>query len=156
MASQISRRHFLMQGAALAAAATVPGLLAAQAAQAAPAMVVYKDPNCGCCKLWVDHVKAAGFAVSVRDSSDVASVKKRQGVPARLYSCHTAIVGGYVVEGHVPADLVQKLLKEKPKVVGLAVPGMPAGSPGMEQGSKEPYEVLTFDAAGKTTVYAKR
>ena len=153
MASQISRRHFLIQGAALAAAATVPGLLAAQAA---PAMVVYKDPNCGCCKLWVDHVKAAGFAVSVRDSSDVASVKKRQGVPARLYSCHTAIVGGYVVEGHVPADLVQKLLKDKPKVVGLAVPGMPAGSPGMEQGSKEPYEVLTFDAAGKTTVYAKR
>jgi hypothetical protein len=156
MASQISRRHFLMQGAALAAATAVPGLLAAQAAQAAPAMVVYKDPNCGCCKLWVDHVKAAGFAVSVRDSSDVASVKKRQGVPSRLYSCHTAIVGGYVVEGHVPADLVQKLLKEKPKVVGLAVPGMPAGSPGMEQGSKEPYEVLTFDAAGKTTVYAKR
>ena len=153
MPSPISRRHFLMQGAALAAAAVVPGLLAAQAA---PAMVVYKDPNCGCCKLWVDHVKAAGFAVSVRDSSDVAAVKKRQGVPARLYSCHTAIVGGYVVEGHVPADLVQKLLKEKPKVVGLAVPGMPAGSPGMEQGSKEPYEVVAFDAAGKTTVYAKR
>jgi hypothetical protein len=154
MSSQLSRRHFLIQGAALAAAASLPGLLSAQAA--APAMVVYKDPNCGCCKLWVDHVKAAGFAVSVRDSSDVASVKKRQGVPPRLYSCHTAIVGGYVVEGHVPADLVQKLLKEKPKVVGLAVPGMPAGSPGMEQGSKEPYEVLTFDAAGKTTVYAKR
>lgn len=137
----------------MAAAAAMPGLLAAQGA---PAMVVYKDPNCGCCKLWVDHVKAAGFAVSVRDSTDVVSVKKRQGVPARLYSCHTAIVGGYVVEGHVPADLVQKLLKEKPKVVGLAVPGMPAGSPGMEQGSKEPYEVLTFDAAGKTSVYAKR
>jgi hypothetical protein len=153
MTSPIPRRHFLMQGAAVAAAAAVPDLVTAQAA---PAMVVYKDPNCGCCKLWVDHVKAAGFAVSVRDSSDVASVKKRQGVPPRLYSCHTAIVGGYVVEGHVPADLVQRLLKEKPKLVGLAVPGMPAGSPGMEQGSKEPYEVLTFDAAGKTTVYAKR
>jgi hypothetical protein len=154
MSSQISRRHFLMQGAVVAAAATLPDLLSAQVA--APAMVVYMDPNCGCCELWVDHVKAAGFAVSVRDTSDVASVKKRQGVPERLYSCHTAIVGGYVVEGHVPADLVQKLLKEKPKVVGLAVPGMPAGSPGMEQGSKEPYEVLTFDATGKTTVYAKR
>jgi hypothetical protein len=155
MTDHISRRRFLIRGATLAAAAAaVPDLLSAQAAQ--PAMVVYKDPNCGCCKLWVDHVKAAGFAVSVRDSSDVVSVKKRQGVPARLYSCHTAIVGGYVVEGHVPADLVQKLLKEKPKVVGLAVPGMPAGSPGMEQGSKEPYEILTFDAGGKTTVYAKR
>lgn len=154
MANQISRRHFLIQSTALAAAAAVPGLLPAQTAS--PAMVVYKDPSCGCCKLWVDHVKAAGFAVSVRDSSDVVAVKKRQGVPARLYSCHTAIVGGYVVEGHVPADLVQKLLKERPNVVGLAVPGMPAGSPGMEQGSKEPYEVLTFDAAGKTTVYAKR
>jgi len=154
MANPISRRQFLIRGTALAAAASVPGLLPAQTAN--PAMVVYKDPSCGCCKLWVDHVKAAGFAVSVRDSSDVVSVKKRQGVPARLYSCHTAIVGGYVVEGHVPADLVQKLLKERPNVVGLAVPGMPAGSPGMEQGSKEPYDVLTFDAAGKTTVYAKR
>jgi hypothetical protein len=154
MSDHVSRRRFLIQGAAVAAAATLPGLLVAQAA--APAMVVYKDPNCGCCKLWVDHVKAAGFAVSVRESSDVVSVKKRQGVPARLYSCHTAIVGGYVLEGHVPADLVQKLLKERPKVVGLAVPGMPAGSPGMEQGSKEAYDVLTFDAVGKTTVYAKR
>jgi hypothetical protein len=154
MSKQISRRRFLIQGAVVAAAAAVPDLLLAQAA--APAMVVYKDPNCGCCKLWVDHVKKAGFAVSVRDSSDVASVKKRQGVPTKLYSCHTAIVGGYVIEGHVPADLVQKLLKEKPKVVGLAVPGMPSGSPGMEQGSKEPYDVLTFDAAGKTSVYAKR
>jgi hypothetical protein len=154
MSNQISRRRFLMQGAVAAAAAAVPDLLFAQ--PAAPAMVVYKDPSCGCCKLWVEHVKAAGFTVSVRDSSDVASVKKRQGVPARLYSCHTAIVGGYVIEGHVPADLVQKLLKEKPKVAGLAVPGMPSGSPGMEQGPKEPYEVLAFDAAGKTTVYAKR
>lgn len=154
MSDHVSRRAFLIQGASVAALA-LPEWLPAQS-RAAPAMVVYKDPSCGCCKLWVDHVRAAGFTVSVRDSSDVASVKTRYGVPGRLASCHTAIVGGYVVEGHVPADLVQKLLREKPKVAGLAVPGMPSGSPGMEGGPKEAYRVLTFDAQGKTTVYATR
>lgn len=146
----LSRRELL----AAFAAATLPKLLSAQAAK--PAMVVYKSPSCGCCKLWVDHLRAAGFAVSVRDQADVSGVKTRYRVPGRLHSCHTAIVAGYVIEGHVPADLVQKLLKDKPPVVGLAVPGMPSGSPGMEGGAKEPYEVLTFDAAGKTTVYDTR
>ncbi|HET9276303.1 MAG TPA: DUF411 domain-containing protein [Gemmatimonadales bacterium] len=153
MSRYLNRRDFLVRGTAAALAASgLPSLLAAQGA---PALVVYKSPDCGCCALWADHVKAAGFAVSVRNSSDVASVKKRYGVPGELYSCHTAVVGGYVIEGHVPADVISRLLKEKPRVKGLAVPGMPSGSPGME-GPREPYQVLTFDAAGKTTVFARR
>jgi hypothetical protein len=153
MSRHLNRRDFLLRGTAAALAASgLPSLLAAQGA---PALVVYKSPDCGCCALWADHVKAAGFAVSVRNSSDVVSVKKRYGVPGELYSCHTAVVGGYVIEGHVPADVISRLLKEKPRVKGLAVPGMPSGSPGME-GPREPYQVLTFDGAGKTTVFARR
>ncbi len=155
MSDRLSRRGFMIRGASLAAVAALPEWLQAQS-RAAPAMVVYKDPNCGCCKLWVDHVRAAGFAVATRDTSDIASIKQRYGVPTSLASCHTGVVGGYVVEGHVPADLVQRLLREKPKVTGIAVPGMPSGSPGMEGGPRESYQVLTFNAEGKTTVFATR
>lgn len=119
-------------------------------------MMVYKDPNCGCCKTWVTLMRNAGFEISARDTADMPAIKQRYKVPEALGSCHTALVGGYVVEGHVPADLITRLLKEKPKVLGLAVPGMPIGSPGMEGGTKEAYDVLTFDAAGKTTVFARR
>jgi hypothetical protein len=119
-------------------------------------MIVYKDPSCGCCGKWVAIMKKAGFDIAIRDTADMQSIKRRYKVGDDLVSCHTALVGGYVVEGHVPADLIQKMLKEKPKVLGLAVPGMPMGSPGMEGGTKEAYEVLTFDLAGKTTVYARR
>jgi hypothetical protein len=154
MPRSFSRREFLARGAAAAAAAvTLPSLLEARAATA---MVVYKDPGCGCCKSWVSLMSAAGFEISVRDVSDVQAIKRRYRVPAALSSCHTALVGGYVVEGHVPADLISRLLREKPKVLGLAVPGMPVGSPGMEGAPKEAYAVLTFDAAGKTTVFARR
>jgi hypothetical protein len=126
--------------------------------QARPiAITVYKSPTCGCCSAWVDHMKANGFTVTVRDTDNLTPIKADAGVPGRLHSCHTGIVEGYVVEGHVPADLVKKMLAEKPKVAGLAVPGMPIGSPGMEQGTtKQAYEVLTFDAKGQTTVYARR
>lgn len=121
------------------------------------AITMYKSPTCGCCSAWGDHMTANGFAVTVRDMDNLAPMKADAGVPARLQSCHTAIVGGYVVEGHVPADLVKKMLQEKPRVVGISVPGMPIGSPGMEQGNtKQPYDVLLFDAQGRTTVYAKR
>jgi hypothetical protein len=124
---------------------------------AAGVMTVYKSPTCGCCNLWIDHMKAAGFQVRSVDMEDLTEVKQSSGVPMKLRTCHTAIIDGYVVEGHVPADLVKKMLAEKPKVTGIAVPGMPIGSPGMEQGDqKDPYEVLLFDKAGKTTVYAKR
>jgi hypothetical protein len=102
-------------------------------------------------------MKAAGFQVREVDMDDITEVKQASGVPIKLRTCHTALIDGYVVEGHVPADLVKKMLAEKPKVTGIAVPGMPQGSPGMEQGdAKDPYDVLLFDKAGNTTVFAKR
>ena len=154
MSELISRRALLASGFNAAAAAVVfPALFRAPAAIP---MVVYKDPNCGCCTKWVGLMRSAGFEVSTRDTSDMASIKTRYKVPAALGSCHTAMVGGYVVEGHVPADLITRLLKEKPKVLGLAVPGMPMGSPGMEGSTKDAFDVVTFDAAGKSTVYARR
>ncbi len=119
-------------------------------------MVVYKDPGCGCCEKWVGIMKTSGFAISVENTTGMAAIKRRYGVGDQLASCHTALVGGYIIEGHVPADLIQKLLKEKPRVKGLAVPGMVVGSPGMEGPNAQKYDVVSFDAAGRTTVYAKR
>jgi hypothetical protein len=136
-------------GVAATAAAPAPG------AKKLPTMIVYKSPTCGCCKKWVEHAKQAGFVVTVKDMDDLTDLKADLGVMSKVSSCHTAVVDGYVIEGHVPADLVQKLLKERPKVVGLAAPGMPQASPGMD-GPKEPYDIVTFDRSGKTTVYAKR
>jgi hypothetical protein len=106
----------------------------------------------------VGHLRSNGFTVTERNETDLAPVKRRHGVPAALESCHTALVEGYVIEGHVPADLIDRLLRERPKVAGLAVPGMPAGSPGMESPGQKPerYKVLTFDAGGRTTVFATR
>lgn len=129
---------------------------------AAPAklrMTVYKSPSCGCCKAWVKHVKENGFVVNAIDVEDVTPYKKKYGVTDDLASCHTAVVdGGYIVEGHVPADLIKKLLTERPKDArGLAVPGMPMGAPGMEMGAmKDPYDVVLFDTHGKKRVYARR
>jgi hypothetical protein len=128
----------------------------AKPAEAAPAITVYKSPTCGCCKNWVEHLKEHGFQVTVVDREDLESVKRQQGVPAGLSSCHTAIVDGYTIEGHVPADVILRLLQERPQVAGLAVPGMPVGSPGMEGGTPEPYEVYTFDSTGPKDVYAVR
>ena len=145
----------LIGGLALAAVVLVspPGHLPAQG----PAMTVYKTPTCGCCAKWVDHMKSAGFKVQVQDMDDLTEIKQASGVPIPIRTCHTAVVSGYVIEGHVPADLVKKVLAEKPKMTGIAVPGMPVGSPGMESGNqKSPYDVVLFDKTGKTTVYAKR
>ncbi len=161
----LSRRAWFRTAAAGTAAAVAATMLAGDgwaasldglAGRTAPTITLYKSPSCGCCKLWVDHAKASGFAVNVQDVADLSPVKQRFGIPNRLQSCHTGLVGGYVVEGHVPADLVHRLLKEKPDVLGIAVPGMPIGSPGMEGGTPERYEVLTFDRTGKTTVFARR
>lgn len=152
-------RFAALLGGLAAIAAGSATLFAEKATPAAPAGVVtvYKEPTCGCCGQWIEHMKAAGFEVRAVDMDDVTEVKQASGVPMKLRTCHTAIVDGYVVEGHVPADLVKKMLAEKPKMAGIAVPGMPVGSPGMEQGSmKEPYDVLLFDKSGKTSVYAKR
>jgi hypothetical protein len=114
-----------------------------------PAVLVHKDPNCGCCTGWAKHLKDNGFAVTVDESADLQVVRKRLGVPADLAACHTAEVDGYVIEGHVPALAVRRLLRERPNAIGLAVPGMPAGSPGMEGGTHRKYEVVLFGATGR-------
>ena len=144
--------------AALGLIAAAPSAHPARTIAAPPdTITVFKSPTCGCCADWVDHIREHGFAVIVRDTADVTPVKNASGVPQALRSCHTAKGGGYVFEGHVPADLMSRVLRERPTIRGLAVPGMPVGSPGMEAGGrKDPYEVLTFDARGKTTVYAER
>jgi hypothetical protein len=118
-------------------------------------ITVHKDPNCGCCTGWVEHLRAAGFSVDARDTADVARVKQQHGVPPELASCHTAIVGGYVIEGHVPAPAIRRLLAERPDASGLAVPGMPVGSPGMEGGTPQAYAVVLFGPAAKQTPYMR-
>lgn len=129
----------------------------ASGAEALPEVVMHKDPNCGCCGKWAEHLEANGFKVKTVYERDMEAVKKRLGVPQRLTSCHTARVGSYIVEGHVPADSIKRLLREKPAVRGVATPGMPVGSPGMEvPGVKaEAYEVISFDRAGKTRVFER-
>lgn len=117
-------------------------------------ITVYKSPTCGCCKKWVKHLRDNGFEVIARDVQNVNQVKSLVGVPPKLASCHTAIVDGYLVEGHVPAAEVKRMLKEKPKIKGLTVPGMPMGSPGMEGHRKDRYDVLSIDHDGKTSTYA--
>ena len=119
-----------------------------------PVITVYKDPSCGCCKNWIAHLIKHGYRVDAKDSPNMTEIKRTLGVPTGLTACHTAMVNGYLIEGHVPAADIDRLLAEKPKVVGLAVPGMPAGSPGMEGASAQRYQVLTFDKSGKTTVFA--
>ncbi|MBU1363117.1 MAG: DUF411 domain-containing protein [Gammaproteobacteria bacterium] len=127
----------------------------AQPAAAAEMVDVYKSPYCGCCGKWIDHIKAAGFAVRTHEVNDVPATRQRLGMPERLGSCHTAKVGGYLVEGHVPATDIERLLKEKPKALGLAVPAMPPGSPGMESSRPVPYATLLVAQDGSTRVYAK-
>jgi len=147
----LSRRSFLLSAAAIVA--TRRQLLA----EAPPSVVtVYKDPNCGCCVKWIEHMSKAGFVVTVKDVGNMDEVKKTMNVPAALQSCHTGIVDRYVIEGHVPADVVKKFLAEKSTTLGLAVPGMPMGSPGMEGGRVDKYDIIAFERNGKTRVYAKR
>ena len=129
---------------------------AADTGAAADTVVVYKSPTCGCCTKWVDHMKENGFVVVSHDVNDVTPMKQQLGVPMDHTSCHTAKVAGYTIEGHVPADLVRKMLNEKATFRGLAVGGMPMGSPGMEGVVKQEYDVLSFDAQGKVQVYARR
>lgn len=137
-------------------ASSTPGAAPAPGASAAaegPLAIVYKSPTCGCCAKWVDHMRESGFQVEVRDTVDVMPVKIRHKLPVHLASCHTAMIGGYVVEGHVPADVVRRLLAERPAITGIAVPGMPMGSPGMEGFRKDPYDVIAYRRDGTTQVY---
>jgi len=116
-------------------------------------ITVYKSPTCGCCSKWVEHLEANGFTVKTEDVADISRVKSEFGIPSELASCHTAIIDGYLVEGHVPAQSIKRLLAERPQVAGLAVPGMPTGSPGMEGPNPQRYNVVAFDAAGGRRVF---
>jgi hypothetical protein len=125
------------------------GAVPLSARAAADIVTVHRDPNCGCCSKWAEHLRDAGFVVKVEETSDLEAVRARLGVPRALASCHTAEVAGYLIEGHVPAVAVRRLLTERPVAKGLAVPGMPAGSPGMEgDGEADPYTVVLFGAGG--------
>jgi hypothetical protein len=124
-------------------------------AQSSAAVEVFKSPYCGCCGKWVEHLRQNGFQVNTHDVEDVTAARKKMGMPDRLGSCHTAKIGGYVVEGHVPAADIQRLLKEKPRALGLAVPSMPPGSPGMESAKPMPYQTLLVRTDGTTQVFAQ-
>jgi hypothetical protein len=129
-------------------------LVSAQSAVAAT-LLVTKTAFCGCCKAWVERMRAAGFTVEVKDVADVTPTARKLGVPDDVRSCHTAQIGGYAIEGHVPAADIKRLLAERPKAAGLAIPGMVMGTPGMEHGDHSmPYEVILFDRNGKTRVFA--
>jgi hypothetical protein len=134
-----------------------PSLQAAQEKSAGPLVEVFKSPTCGCCMQWVEHLRKNGFTVHTTDMNDLTEIKKSRGVPDKVQSCHTAVVNGYVVEGHVPAADIQRMLKEKPAIAGIAAGGMPIGSPGMDYPgtTPQPYDVMSFDKNGVTRVFAK-
>jgi len=148
-----SRRALFAAGGLLVAAGAVVALRVPAAA--APFVRVYKDPHCGCCQAWADRLVSAGFRVDVVAHDDMAAVKRAAGVPDDLASCHTATVEGYTVEGHVPPEDVHRLLRERPPIAGLAVPGMPIGSPGMEVPGRgaEPFDTIAFERGGARSVF---
>ncbi len=147
----------MLKKAALAFAAVLAVSAPAVAEQAAkPPMTVYKSPTCGCCGGWIDHMRAAGYHIEVKDTDAMDMVKDMMGVPDEMASCHTATIDGYLIEGHVPADAVDRLLAERPKASGLAVPGMPVGSPGMEMGGQtEPYAAMLFNSDGTARTFVE-
>lgn len=131
------------------------GMAAAAQAATLPEVEVYRSPHCGCCGKWVEHMRGAGFRVNVHNVDDVGAARARLGMPDRYGSCHTARVGGYVVEGHVPAQDVRRLLAEQPQARGIAVPSMPPGSPGMESPHPMPYDTLLVERDGSASVFAR-
>ncbi len=153
--SQVRRSASLrILTASLAVAAGLTSATASQPARAAE-ITVYKSPWCGCCEQWIGHLRAQGHRVAVQDMEDLDAIKKMARVPEHLQSCHTAFVAGYVLEGHVPAADLARLLAERPKARGLAVPGMVGGSPGMESAAAEPYDVMLFRTGGSTRVFSR-
>lgn len=168
MAAKLTRRTFVglvaaAGGAALSGCGTSPGNETGGTVESNTAtpqrvrMAVYRDPNCGCCEEWAAIARKAGYDVTLVDHPNMSAIKRQHGVPEELSSCHTALLAGYVIEGHVPLGDVDRLLEGRPTgIKGLAVPGMPRGSPGMEVpgGAKDPFQVLAFDAAGKSSLFA--
>jgi len=151
----MSRRAVIVSAlGAVAASAGIVGYLTSGTAVDAADVTVYKSPSCGCCGEWIKHLRANGFSVAVTEMDNVEPIKVRHGVPSELQSCHTALVEGYAIEGHVPAHDIRRLLSERPAVRGLAVPGMPAGSPGMD-GPAERYAVILFSADGRQSVFSR-
>lgn len=145
--------------AACAAPASNPAASAPPTGEQAPAartMVVYKSPTCGCCSDWVGYMEQHGYTATVEMVEDIAVVKEEHNIPTAVWSCHTALLDGYIIEGHVPVEAIERLLTERPPVAGIAVPGMPVGSPGMEMAgaAPQPFDVVTFDASGATAVYS--
>lgn len=149
-------RTFRVLAAVLLVGAAAAGCR--EAAASATPITVYATPTCGCCKGWMDHMRENGFSVEVVYQNDLSAIRREHNVPSSVTTCHMGLVDGYVIEGHVPADVVARMLRERPDAAGLVVPGMPAGSPGMEMpnGVTQPYEVYTFDAAGPTAIYDHR
>ncbi|MDT8341126.1 MAG: DUF411 domain-containing protein [Longimicrobiales bacterium] len=146
-------------GSMMLVAVLALALGAARTVNAGEEIVIYKSPTCGCCSLWADHLEAAGFEVKLVDEAGMLALKKELGVPAELASCHTAVIAGRVVEGHVPADAIRRFLGDEEAMetwAGIAVPGMPVGSPGMEVEGRapDPYHVVAFDRAGNTAPFA--
>jgi hypothetical protein len=153
LSSLVSRRCVLGVGVASAGFALLGSHT--MAASTAPVVTAYRDPGCGCCEKWAGLMKDAGFAITLEDDPNLAERKARLGVPKNLTGCHTALVGDYVIEGHVPPDDIILLLAERPVALGLAVPGMPAESPGMEMGgARQPFDVVLMGKDGATKVYA--
>ncbi len=154
----VDRRTFLAQATGLAAVAIVGRTVWAAGRPDAPTPItVYKSSSCECCAKWVDHLRASGFSPTVHDEENMSAIKDEMGVPKDVRSCHTALVDKYLIEGHVPASDIRRLLAERPKVAGLAVPGMPSSTPGMATpgAPAEPYEVVAFTSAGVTSLYAR-
>lgn len=149
------KRHTSALSIALMAACIALSPLATAESVRGQLVTVYKSPSCGCCAKWADYLVANGFNVTTIDDADLQVIKEKHGVPPRLGSCHTAVVGDYVIEGHVPAQDIHRLLRERPNLIGLSAPGMPQMSPGM--GSIEPrdYDVLSFDKNGNVAVYSR-
>jgi len=147
---------FSLVGVALLAAFFAVLTMLSPKAESGPLITVYKSRSCGCCVKWISHLKQNGFQVIVKNHDDLPAIKKQYGIQPELDACHTGLVGDYLVEGHVPADVIKRLLKEHPSIKGIAVPGMPIGSPGMEGPNPEPYKILAFDAEGNTSVYDAR
>ncbi|HEX9564495.1 MAG TPA: DUF411 domain-containing protein [Gemmatimonadaceae bacterium] len=155
--AHVSRRAFIGSAAGGAAVLVLGGLVWQRRSLGADlgTVTVYKAPTCECCGKWIAHMRSSGFTLDVRDLPDIVSAKRNLNVPTQLYSCHTSEVGNYVFEGHVPADLVARVIRERPDIRGLAVPGMPQSAPGMDVG-RQRYEVIAFTKTGDTSVYEVR